>query len=209
MKEVKLTSVIIINDEKGNLSGSLSQSPGYYESYSLRKNIREKGKAIFFENLKKGFNTEVEIEHTAIDSLDKYDYPIAIHYDFTIKTEKSNLLYFNPMLCEARKENPLKSPERSYPVEMPHPIDEIYLLKMDVPEGYSIDELPKQIRLKLNENDDGYFEYLISESNGVISLRSHVLLKRTYYSPDEYSMLREFFNMVVKKQSEQIVLKKK
>jgi len=40
-------------------------------------------------------------------------------------------------------------------------------------------------------------------------MRMRVVMKRTYFAPDEYDMLREFFNMIVKKQSEQIVFKKK
>jgi len=40
-------------------------------------------------------------------------------------------------------------------------------------------------------------------------LRMKLIMKRTYFLPDEYDLLREFFNMVVKKQSEQIVFKKK
>jgi hypothetical protein len=92
---------------------------------------------------------------------------------------------------------------------MPYTIDETYLLRMDVPKGFEVEEMPKQIRMKLNENDDGFFEYLISNSNGVISMRSRLRLSRTYFLPEEYEMLREFFAMVVQKQGEQIVFKKK
>jgi hypothetical protein len=53
------------------------------------------------------------------------------------------------------------------------------------------------------------FEYRISESGGVVSMRSRLLLKRTFFQPDEYENLREFFNLVVKKHAEQIVFKKK
>ena len=113
------------------------------------------------------------------------------------------------MFGEAWKENPFKAAERMYPVEMPYTIDETYLLRLDIPAGYVIDELPKQIMVKLNENDDGFFEYRLSESNGAISLRSRIKLKRAFFQPDEYEMLREFFNLVVKKHGEQIVFKKK
>jgi len=115
----------------------------------------------------------------------------------------------NPMFGEGYKENPFKSAERSYPVEMPFDIDETYNLQLEVPAGYVIDELPKQIMVKLNNEGDGIFEYRISESQGTISLRSGIKFKRSYFTPDEYESLREFFNLIVKKQSEQIVFKKK
>ncbi len=207
--EGKLTSVFVINDEKGSLSGSMQQAPGYYESYNLRSKIKDKGKEQLFNDIKKAFNAEIEIAEPVIDSLDKYDYPLGIRYNFTIKTDQEDILYFNPLFGEAWKENPFKSAERTYPVEMPYTIDETYLLRLEVPKGYVIDELPKQLMVKLNEHEDGLFEYRLSESNGSISLRSRIRLKRAYFMPDEYEMLREFFNLVVKKHSEQIVFKKK
>jgi hypothetical protein len=209
LQERKLTSVFIINDDKGNFSGSMQQSPGYYESYRVRNRIKEKGTDPFFADIKKEFNADVEISHPLIDSLDKYDDPVAIKYDFTIKQDKEDIIYFNPMFGEGYKENPFKSAERYYPVEMPYTTDETYLLQLQIPEGYVIDELPKQLVVKLNENDDGMFEYRIAESGGTISLRSRLRLKRAYFQPDEYEMLREFFNLVVKKHNEQIVFKKK
>lgn len=209
LMERKLTSVFIINDEKGNLTGNVQQSPGFYESYSLRSRIREKGKEQLFNDIKKGFTGEIEIKKPVIDSLDNYDEPLRLQYEFDIKADNEDIIYFNPMLGEAWKENPFKSAQRVYPVEMPYAIDETYLLRLDIPTGYVIDEMPKQMVVKLNEADDGMFEFRISESGGAISLRSRLRLKRAFFLPEEYETLREFFNLVVKKHSEQIVFKKK
>ena len=54
-----------------------------------------------------------------------------------------------------------------------------------------------------------FFEYLIQNSGGIISLRSRVKIDHTLYEPAEYEGLREFFNLIVKKHNEQIVFKKK
>ena len=207
--EGKVTSVFIINDEKGNMTGSIQHAPGYFESYSLRNRIKENGKEQYFSDIKKSFTGEVAISDPAIDSLDKYDFPVTVRYKFDIDNGDEDIIYFNPLLSEAWKENPFKSAERTYPVEMPYTIDQTYLLRLDVPKGYTVDELPKQIVVKLNENDDGFFEYRLSESNGAISLRSRIKINRAFFMPEEYEMLREFFNLVVKKHSEQIVFKKK
>ncbi|MEI9946002.1 MAG: transglutaminase domain-containing protein [Chitinophagaceae bacterium] len=209
LTETSITSVFMINDEKGSFTGSVQKTPGYYASNSLRKNIKDKGEEQFFTDIKKGFSTEVEITDKQIDSLNKYDDPVAIKYSITLSPDKEDVIYFNPMLSEAWKDNPFKSAERFYPVEMPYAMDQTYLLRLSVPEGYRVDEMPKQMIVKLNEEGEGMFEYRISESNGIISMRSRLQLKRTYFQPDEYEMLREFFNLVVKKHAEQIVFKKK
>lgn len=207
--ERKVTSVFVINDEKGNLAGSMQQTPGYYESNNIRNTVKEKGKEQVFGEFKKGFSGEVELSEEGIDSLYRYEDPVNVHYKFELKGDKEDIIYFNPMFGEGFKDNPFKAAQRFYPVEMPYAIDETYLLRMDVPAGYVVDELPRQMVVKLNEQDDGLFEYRITQSGETISMRSRIRIKRTFFSPEEYDILREFFSHVVKKHAEQIVFKKK
>jgi hypothetical protein len=207
--ERKITSVLMINNDKGGIMGSMQKTPGYFESYNLRRKIKDAGLPGYMAELQKGFLSEVEIKEPKIDSMDLLDMPVKLEYQFEMPETEEDIMYFSPMMTEAWKENPFKAAKRYYPVEMPYTIDETYLLRMDVPKGFEVEEMPKQIRMKLNENDDGFFEYLISNSNGVISMRSRLRLSRTYFLPEEYEMLREFFAMVVQKQGEQIVFKKK
>ena len=132
-----------------------------------------------------------------------------MNYDLDLKIDKEDIIYLNPMFGEGYKENPFKSATRTYPVEMPYAFDETYVLRMDVPPGYVVDELPKSARVNFDEEGKSFFEYIIGNSGGVISFRSRVKLTRSYYLPEEYEILREFFGMIVSKQSEQIVFKKK
>lgn len=207
--ERKITSVLMINNDKGGIMGSMQKTPGYFESYNLRRKIKDAGLPGYVAELQKGFLSEVQIKEPKVDSMDLLDMPVKLEYQFEMPETEEDIMYFNPMMTEAWKENPFKAANRYYPVEMPYTIDETYLLRMDVPKGFEVEEMPKQVRMKLNENDDGFFEYLISNSNGVISMRCRLRLSRTYFMPEEYEMLREFFAMVVQKQGEQIVFKKK
>ncbi|MBN8685884.1 MAG: DUF3857 domain-containing protein [Chitinophagales bacterium] len=209
LMEVKNTSVFLINDEKSNIVGSMTQMPGYYESLGLRDRVKEKGQEELVKSIKKDFGQEISIANFKIDSLEKYEDNLTIRYDFDLLEEKEDILYFNPLFGEGYKENPFKAAERSYPVEMPYGFDETYTLQMEVPAGYVVDELPKPMVVKMNEAGEGFFEYRISQSGSGISFRSRVRLARAYFQPDEYEMLREFFNLIVKKQAEQIVFKKK
>lgn len=209
LNERSMTTVFIINNEKGKMIGSLQHSPGLYQSLSIRNKINEKGADDYFKEIKKNFGSAIEMSNTKIDSLEKNDETLAISFDFDIEDEKEELIYFNPMFSEGFKDNPFKSAERRYPVEMPYAVDDTYNLQLEVPVGYEVDELPKQLIVKLNEEGDGMFEYRINHSASTISLRSRLMIKRTLFSPEEYDMLREFFSLVVKKHNEQIVFKKK
>lgn len=210
LMERSSTSVFMINDEKGNMVGSLNKVPGYMESFSIRERINEKGKEAFETEVKKSFSQEVSLAKFKLDSLNKPEEMVWMNYDFDILDPKEDIIYFNPLLAsEGYKENPFKSAQRLYPVEMPYGFDRAYNLQMEVPEGYVVDELPKSMVVKMNEAEEGIFEYRISQSGSSISFRCRVQMKRAYFDPDEYEMLREFFNMIVAKESEQIVFKKK
>jgi hypothetical protein len=200
---------MLSTDEKGLISGKVQQTPGYYESYSLRNRIKEKGADELFKDIKKDFGAEVEIANARIDSLEKYEEPLQLSYDIKIAPGEDDIIYLNPVFGEGYKENYFKSAERTYPVEMPYTFDEIYVLRMEVPSGYQVDELPKSTRVNLDETGASFFEYIIGNNEGVISLRSRVKLNRTYFMPEEYEILREFFSMIVNKHSEQVVFKKK
>jgi hypothetical protein len=209
LNESKMTALFITNDDKGNWVGSINQTLGSYESYSVRNKVKEKGQDDFFKEIQKVYGEDVKVVSPHIDSLSSYEMPLAIKYEVELNPSKEDILYINPMFGEAWKKNPFKSAERYYPVEMPYTMDEIYLLTMEVPQGYVVDELPKQMVVKLDEKGSAFFEYRISQSGNTISLRSRVKINRTLFTNEEYDNLREFFNMIVNKQSEQIVFKKK
>jgi hypothetical protein len=98
--------------------------------------------------------------------------------------------------------------ERKYPIEMPYASDETYVFTMLIPDGYAVEELPKSARATLN-GSDGTFDYLIGAQDGMIQLRCRLKLNRANFGPDDYGSLRDFYTLVVKKEAESIVLKKK
>ena len=208
ISESKLTTVFIINDDKGNLTGSFQTRLGNQESYSVREDIKKTSEKDYFKKIQTSYGSDLSLDHPEIDSLTKFDYPVAIHYDFDLKNLlTSDIIYFNPMMADLQKTNPFKSLERHYPVEMPYKMDETYVLSMDIPKGFQVDELPKSARVAYN-GTDGMFEYLIQKNESNIQMRVRLKLNRAFFPTEDYSTLRDFFGYVVKKENEQIVFKK-
>ena len=208
LPEIKKTNITLFTDEKapGKWDGTFISQLGYYESTKVREKIGTKGKAAFEKELARGDYKISEIKFESLDSLEK---PISINYNLTLGDDsKSDIIYFSPMLMESHTTNPFQSAERRYPVEMPYKIDETYYLNIEIPDKYVVDELPKQTRVNLNDGE-GYFEYLITKSGNEINLRSHIKLEKATFLPEDYQALRNFYTYIVKKQSEQIVFKKK
>jgi hypothetical protein len=206
--EKKQTNVIITNDENGGISGSLTTIFGAERSYGIREEIRKTSKNDYFKiNLEKSGNG-INVIHEDFDSLDNYNEPLYMHYDLEFDNLlKQDILYFKPILGSSMKSNPFTDGERMYPVEMPYKMDNVYLLSMDIPKGFQVDDLPKSTRITLGKNE-GIFEYIIQLNPDNIQMQVHLKLNKANFRTEEYASLREFFNYVVKKENEQIVLKK-
>lgn len=117
-------------------------------------------------------------------------------------------IYLNPLLNFGLKENPFISAERNYPVEMPFKSDKKFELKIEIPTGYVLEEVPKSEKFRLNESD-GYYEYQVETTGNFIEIRSTMKINKAIFDSEDYNNLKLFFSNVIRKQNEMIVFKKK
>jgi hypothetical protein len=205
--ENKTTNVILFND-KNKWKGQLTSNPGYYESVNIKEEITDKGKEWYNKKIVDSYTGEYAAENVNFKALDDNEKPLLIEYSINIERgEDNNILYFNPMIREGLKENYFKSPERIYPIEFPFKMNDLYNINIEIPEGYTVDEIPKSTRVLLNDGE-GSFEYIITKSGNYISLRSQIKINKTFFSNEDYESVKGFFDFVVKKHAEQIVFKK-
>lgn len=208
LKENKSTIVFLSNDPANKTyTGHLSSILGYQESTSARRSFEGKEEKELSRNFTKGIPAEVAISNFSIDSLRQYNHPLKVYYKLDYNFDDENIIYFNPMLHQAIGSNPFTAEKRVAPVEMPYAWADTYSISMEIPEGYKVEELPKSLRLTLNETD-GMYEYIIGLAGNMVQLRSKLNIKKTNYSPEDYGTLRDFFTYIIKKQREQIVFKK-
>ncbi|WP_165806623.1 transglutaminase-like domain-containing protein [Chitinophaga parva] len=209
LQELDRTTVMATLDSTGNLTGNVQSQPGYYGSYKIRRDIHDKGNASFFKETGKSFYNDALISNEQVSDLDSLDVPLMTSFDFKVNsTGDEDHLYLTPLFGAATRENPFAAVERRYPVEFPYMMWEMYTLNLALPPNYEVEELPKPAVVKLNEVD-GVFQYLVQASAENVQLRVVVHLTRANFQPEEYNDLRAFFDYIVKKEAEQIVLKKK
>jgi hypothetical protein len=113
----------------------------------------------------------------------------------------------NPFFSRRYKENPFKSRTRIYPIDFVTAIDDIDLITIKIPVGYKLEELPKAGVFVL-PNKAGKYSYIVETENDVIKIRSQLTISKSFFEPNEYASLRELYNLVIEKQSQQIVFKK-
>ena len=208
LEERKTTLLTFGIHQNGAMIGQLKKTPGYFESYAIRKSLREKSPEALEKMMARNASAGLIYEATTFDSLDNLDGAVTLQSKVKWEYGTMDIVSIDPLFGEGVTQSPFGNAERLHPVEMPYAINETYVLNFVIPPGYGVAELPKQLMAKLDGEGKSFFEYRIDVTNGVISLRSTIKLARASFEPEEYESLRQFFNLIVSKHSERIVLKK-
>ena len=206
LQENEKMFVYISNDENGISTANCKETYSYYQSLNFRTENNNKTIKEISESKEKEFQGINKLKDISIDSLKQYDYPVCLNYFIDYKFTE-DVVYFNPMMNQAITENPFKSATRKFPVERPYAYQLNYSFNMEVPKGYKLDELPKSSKILLNE-DEGMFEYKISIDENLIQLKCKLKFNKAIYPAEDYQTIRDFYGLIVKKMSEQIVFKK-
>jgi len=209
--ETKITGLVLRNKpgKPGNWVGNLTALPGYFESSKIRENLTTKGPDYLKKSIESSIPREFIADSLVLENEKNLDKSLNYKTRISINSTESNpsIIYFNPIVQLNGNYNPFKSVQRKYPVELPYKSDDIYNFELEIPKGYIADELPKSVKVAL-EGNEAYFEYFATQESEKILLRSRVKLNKTIFPSEDYESLRKFFDLIVKKYSEQIVLKK-
>ena len=111
------------------------------------------------------------------------------------------------MLFFTVTQNPFKQENREYPVDYGFPFVDKYNITIKIPEGYKVESLPTSILLNMEDNLGG-FKFMVSATGNVIQLVMTHQINSPIIVADYYPMLKEFYQKMIEKQNEKIVLKK-
>ena len=203
-------------DEEGTLTGSISSNYRGYAAVSEREDEQgsEQDGEKKHEKVKKALAKDfpdIKIDSITIANLDNTAEPFKRIVYCAIPngaTTAGDLMYIKPALKTELDENPFKQPKREYPVDFAYPFKDQFVLNLTIPDGYAIEEMPKTIRVNLPDSG-GSFQYLSSVNGNVIQLIVKIQLDQLHFEPEDYLLVKEFFNQIATKSAEQVVLKKK
>jgi len=196
--------------EDMSLKGTLRCERFEYAAFDFRKKYKEfNSHNEFLEDMVKSM-PGTTIINSRLEKLDSIYFPVVENYEVVIKNQIDvidNEVYLRPMLCHQIKENPFKIEERKYPVDFAYPIDRTILLKILIPNKYEVLNKPAPTSIKLPENS-GSFLYSITNFGNAIQIVCKFSIKKSLFLPDEYVILKEFYNQIIKKHSEPIIFTK-
>ena len=114
-------------------------------------------------------------------------------------------LLVQPVLLDRYDENPFPASTRQLPLLFDEPLRRKYIFSFTVPEGYRVVSLPVS---GLYVGPAHELEYRTSEKNGAVTVVVRFERSESQFHPDHYSDLQKFYNQVVEKHGELIVLER-
>ena len=214
LANVKSSSYALVSLEQkdGKFGGNILSRNTGLNAFNFRESVKgADGQKEYFEKLKNG-SSDIHYTDYSFSNLDSVHLPIIKNYTIALPHEgesdpDAEILYFNPVLVERTTKNPFTSPSRDYPVDYGVASSEVYQLNLKVPEGYQVEDLPPSKSFVLEGKSASYF-YQVAHIGTTISLSIRMSIDKTLFLQTEYKLLQDFYNMIVAKESEQIVLKK-
>ena len=207
--KLEMITANIVPDD-GTVKGSYSISYGGYEALDWRSKYGAETDNTFHEDLKKEV-PEWKIQNVAIkNKTEDLKGTVNVSCDFEMEDENASpdVFYFNPIMAGRWTKNPLKSKDRIYPIDLGTGISASFIGNFTLPEGYALEEMPKAEIVMLPDKG-GKFSYQVRQLGNVIQVNTMIQVIRTRFSPEEYGDLKEFFERVVQKHAQPLVIKKK
>jgi hypothetical protein len=205
----EINNLQVTLDNKGGISGKIRTQYSAHNALSFRQKNINTNKETYLEKLEndKGL---IEISDYVRDNDLDLSKPIVETYSFKDSDAFeiiNDKIYISPLFFLSVNENPFKQETREYPVDFGFPFEDTYNVNIEIPEGYIIETLPTQAKFVTDENL-AVFKYLISNTGNKIQMKITSTINSPIVSSEFYSTLKDFFQKVIEKQNEKIVLKK-
>lgn len=212
MPKVASNDTVTMNyaiDESGKVSGKLRRQRTDHNAMIFRKNIEDEKEDAYLEKLENDNNKIEVIEYSRANEKD-VKMPVVETFSYTgsdLCEIIGGKIYVNPLLFYTQEANPFKQENREYPVDYGFPFMDKYAINIQIPEGYKVETLPTSSVLTM-EDDLGNFKFMTSQNGNTIQLSAMVQMNSAIISSEYYPTLKEFYQKMIDKQNEKIILTK-
>ena len=183
---------------------------GYYqvEIGQFLKNVPEKELAKAVQSISKRGNNSYLVKSAKLEHLSDRDSSLIIEQEFTVNNYVTSLqdeIYFNMVLEKGLVEFGEIKPERTVPLELHNKSLDSYTTVLQIPEGYSVKSLPKNVSF---HSDFLHFDVTYRTREKQVLMTLTVKLDFMLLTPDKFSDWNRFFALKKAATNESVVLQK-
>jgi len=201
-------NIMVSIDPNGDLSGRCRRSNWDQNAYFFRLQALD-SKEDPVDNLEHDYRIK-NVDHYVIENEKETSKPLVQSFSFLDSNSIDKIgdkIYISPLLFFTLKANPFNQEKRQYPINFQYLKETKFIFILEFPEGYAIESIPSSINIK-TENDIFMFKYSISNVANKIQINASSAIGVVNVKKELYPVLKDFFQKILEKQSEKIVLKK-
>lgn len=204
------SNILVKMDVSGKMEGKVRIQKTDYDAYDFRVQNASKNEENYLEKLEQQLGdlkiTDYKIENGKTNLIN----PISESYSFTSENQTEivgDKMLVNALLFFTRSKNPFTQEKRQNPIYFGYPSQEKFNLNIEIPEGYSVESMPKSIRIS-SENKEIVFTFITSNVDNKIQISCSKEIYNSIFAADQYDGLKDLFQKMIVSQNEKIVLKK-
>jgi len=204
----ELTQIML--KPNGNMDASITRQLTNHAAADLFNHIKSfVSQEEYLDKLESGKNG-MSITKFTVKNDTNWSKPFEYYYLATIinnDEQAKEMITLDPLIFEKQESNPFRLEDRQFPVDFIYPRKSTQIIRIVLPEGYVVDQMPENIAVALPDNA-GFFRYRTIHSGQQIQLSVEVFINKAFFPYAEYADLKAFYSMMVQKQAESIIIKK-
>lgn len=196
-------------DEDLSVTANYQSKHSKYAAYFFRDNIDDMGGIEKYEKKLIDDFKDFNITDFSVENLEDLSKPLVENYSLAPEDylqEMGDLILMKPVLYPNFKENPFKKDTRDFPIDFTYPRNYQQTVVIELPEGYAFDELPKNLRIATADRAL-YMSIIYSIEGNKLTMLMKFNIKETMFLASRYNEIKSFFDNVVAKENEQIVIR--
>lgn len=207
--KVNYTLMTKINN-LGHITGKFRVQKMAYEAYSFREKYANQNEENYLEKLENNLDGILINDYSVENRDTDISKPVIETFTFTSENHCEIIggkMFIDPLLFFTLKKNPFVQETRQMPIYFGYPKQEKYNINLEIPEGYLVESIPKSMKIASEDNVILFVMNSQVEGNKIqiiITKEINAAIMEAEY----YSNLKNFFQKIIDKQNEKIVLKK-
>lgn len=195
--------------EKGEIKGKVRRQYSNYNAFNFRNTVLNETEEAYLDKFENE-NNKIELSEYKRTNQNELLLPISETFSFAGSNFSEIIggqIYLSPMLFFLNEKNPFKQEKREYPVDFGFPFLEKYTISIKIPDNYTVENLP-QSAVVSTDDGSGTFKFNTAFIENQIQMTIVHQMNEVIIPIEKYEGLKEFYKIILAKQSEKIVLKK-
>ena len=203
---MKFTETDASLTEDGNINCTTRMRFEGYRAVHQRHKLAKTDEESYIREIIEDRFAEVTLDSFQIQGKEQIESPLYLVMQYSVQgyaQSSGDMIYMNPNLFHYLESNPFKKEMRLYDVEFSYLRYACELVKISLPDGFEVQEIPSARRVN---GPDATFGIRCTSKEQTIEYQKDLKIRRVVYPARIYQNLRDFYSDMVEANQSQIVL---